>query len=144
MTYRQYDDYTFEGQRALGEAVAYFRESDKPYWTPVATQGMKQSEIESEKGYWSQSRMAQIINREFGLSGELKVTQSAIFRLESPPLNRTEPPLRLIELIASLKIMIDPKSQKPFTDIDLRNIAKGLLDWRTGEQLNPCFQDSQA
>lgn len=143
MTHRQYDDYTFEGQKALGEAVAYFREADKPNWKPFVTQGMSEAEIAAERGRWSQAQIAAIINREFGLTGKIKVTQSAIHRLEAPPLNRTEPPLRLIELIASLEIMINPKTKKPFSDADLKAIAKELLDWRTGEQLNPCLQDSQ-
>jgi hypothetical protein len=39
--------------------------------------------------------------------------------------------------------MINPKTKKPFSDADLKAIAKELLDWRTGEPLNPCLQDSQ-
>lgn len=133
---RQYSEYTFKGLVALGEAVAYFREADKPHWRPVVTDGMSEVEQVLERGKWSQVKMAEIINREFGLSGDLEISKSAIQRLESPAVSRTEPPLRLIELIASLEIMINPKTQEPYSDDDLRAIAKGKLNWENGERLN--------
>lgn len=132
---RDYADFTFEGQVQLGEAVSHFREAAKPQWTPYVTAGMSEEEIEAERGRWTLRQMADIINREFGLHGELVVSRDALHRLERPPIARMEPPLRLIELIANLEIMVNPKTGKPFSDADLIAIAKGLLDWRTGKSV---------
>lgn len=143
MTHRNYADYTLDGQIALGEAVKFFREGEKPHWKPYVVNGLSDEEIAAEQGRWTLKQMAAIINREFGLSGELVVTDSALHRLERPPVNRIEPPLRLIELIANLQIMVNPRTKEPFSDADLKAIAKGLLDWRTGKALDPCLQDTQ-
>lgn len=132
---RNFDGYTFAGQLALGECIAHFRVAIKPPWKPVVAEGLSVKEIQAEQEGWTQSQMATIINREFGLDGENAITQSAIYQLECPSPGEIEPPLRLIELIASLEICLSPNGA-PYTNQNLKDIAKERLKWQTGLRLD--------
>lgn len=133
---REYNDYTLEGMISLGECVAHWRKAPKPHWEPVNASTMSPGELERQRTrVWTQGDLAKIINTEFQRTGSKAFNQSSISRLESG--FTQQPNIVLIELIADLQICLNPQTNQPFTDRDMLAIAKGLLDWRTGECLSP-------
>lgn len=132
---RNAPEYTYSGLLDLGEAVRYFRQHPKPYWTPYVSDGLTPDELYAEihEG-WGIAQLADIINREFQLSKPIDYND--IRSLERPAASRKVPNDQLLIWIASLEIMRSPDGLI-YTDQDLRRIAQGCLDWRTGE-LRPC------
>lgn len=126
--HRQFDDYTLNGLIALGQAVRYWREAEKPHWRPM----VKPNDLEIEQGRWTLDMAKAIIDREYGIRDSRLVTRDQIHALEVPPVRRTEPPLRLLELWAGLNIMLNPATGQPYSFQDLLEIAKENLDWQTG------------
>lgn len=135
---RGYEDYSLDGLILLGEAVRYWREAPKPHWEPVVQ--LHPEDLALEKGRWTQVQMAAIINREYGLRRGDSINGERLSRLEKPASSRSEPPLRLLELIIGLNIMLNPKTKAPFTLAELLDIAKCRLDWRTGEPIQSCHE----
>lgn len=136
---REFDGYSLEGMMALGEAIRHWREAAKPHWQPCTP--LPPDELLIERGRWTQVKMAEVLNREYGLQRGFLITGDRLSRIEKPNTGIQEPPLRVLELIVGLNIMLNPKTNAPFTLMELLDVAKCRLDWRTGEPIRSCNEN---
>lgn len=101
----------------FGQFLRYWRARPKPHWQPYSPIPPEQL-LKEQTGAWTAALLADIINREYGLSGQY--TAKHIDDLE----RGIEVDRALIRLIASLKIILDQQGT-PQSDADLIDLAEG-------------------
>lgn len=137
---------TQQGIINLGSAIDHLKNKRKPDWVPVSRgpDGDKSKtyvsddEWDEEKNEpWSYDDFARIVNREYGLWKDAKISRDALNRIIQPRLNTKPPNTQLLGLIAGLHILKNPETGVPYDFVDFIAIAKEVLDWRTGEYKLP-------
>lgn len=144
-------DYSFDGRRELAKAISHLRRMDKPHWVPAEKTPLilidrkfkNFPDLESERSVeWTLDAFAAILNREWNADEDSRISRDRLFKLENPHVNARGIDLRLVEKIAGLDLLLNPKTGVAYNELDLRAIAKEMLDWQTGEYHLPSYVEN--